>query len=331
MLLFVDEVHRIVPPRYPLDDSDDLKRLMEHCEGAVQICSPRPYIEIGQDQGQVFGRALNQPDFTRIARSKKMVTQIGPRGDREVKDWEFLHIEKIGSVVRQELEARNMLRRSPWYDYWMLVPLGVGSLVVGMLADQAAEDLGFDAVTDQPLAFALNSINQCSNKRSALIEGIIASRVAAVHVPKDILLMPVEEYAELRKRSARARSEFAKMVRELKDIQRMDRGISPEAFRERLDGIIGHVGSEMKRFRESKSASKINDWVPFMLTNIVPTATAFVFGPIPATITGLFSFGINAIGKLTKKNEQFSYPKVLQTLCAANDAAGKAAVRKLVR
>jgi hypothetical protein len=331
MLLFVDEVHRIVPPNYPLDDSDDLKRLMEHCDGAVQICPPRPYIEINDDQGRVFGRALNESTFTRVARSKKWVAKIGPRGEPEVENWEFLHVEKIGYVVQRELQERDMLRPSPWHDYWKLVPRGVGSLVVGMLADQAAEALGFDAVTDQPLAFALNSVNRVSDKSSPIIEGIIASTVASVHVPKDIALMPVEDYAELRRQNARARSEFAKMVRDLKDIQRMDRRISPVEFRKRLDGIVEHVGSEMKRFRATNAASKINDWVPFALTTILPTAIAFAFGPIPAGITGVFSFGINAIGKLTKKTEQFSYPKVLQTLCAADDAAAKAAVRNLIK
>jgi hypothetical protein len=330
MLLFVDEIHRIVPADYALEDSDELKRLMEHCKGCVQICRPRRYIEISEEQGTLFGRALDQPTFYNIAKEKKLKILISKGAEATVENWELLHVEKIGFVVRRELEQRDMIRPSPWHDYWKLVPRGVGGLVVGMLADQAADKLGFDAVTDQPLAFALNSLSQCRDRKSALIEGIIASTLASVHVPKDIGFLPVNEYAELRKRHTAARVEYAKFVREMKDIQRMDRAISPEEFRSRLDDIVEHVGTEMKKFRRSKAASKINDWVPFILTSLVPTAAAYAFGPLPAAITGVFTFTITAVGKLTKPKDQFSYPKVLQAFCAANDAAANAAIRALM-
>ena len=245
--------------------------------------------------------------------------------------WEFLHVDKIGAKVDRELRSRKMLRPYPLQDCWQMVPQGIGNLVLGMLADQVAQKRGFDAVTDQPLAFALNSLNQCSDTSSPLIEGIIASTVASVHVPKDIGLLSVEEYVELRKRHADVRSEFAKMVRELKDSQRMSQKILQNDFRDRLDGIVEHVGSEVKRFRGSKAASKFNEWIPFTLTSVVPVAATVAFGPLPGIATGAFSFAINAIAKLTKKTTQFSYPKVLQTLCAVDDAAGKAALRKLTK
>jgi hypothetical protein len=303
---------------------------MERCEDSVQICPPRRYIEIGEEQGTLFGRALDQPMFRSIAQAKRRTIKIGKTGGVEVENWEFLHVEKIGFVVRRELEYRAMLHPSAVHDSWNLVPRGVGGLVVGMLADQAADELGFDAVTDRPLAFALNSLNQCTDRRSTLIEGIIASTVASVHVPKDIALLPIDRYAELRERHSAARAEYAKFVREVKDMQRMDRRISPEEFRSRLNGIVEHVGKEIKQFRASKAASKINDWVPFVLTSVMPTAAAYAFGAVPAAITGGITFTINAVGKLTKGTKQFSYPKVLQTFCAADDAAANAAIRALM-
>ena len=331
MLLFVDEVYRIVPVDHPLKDSDDLRRLIELTDGAVRTCEPTPYIEINKEQAQTFGKALEQPNFINTANSKEMTFTISPDGTFAAPGWGFLHVAKIGPEVDRELRSRKMLRPSPLQDYWQMVPRGVENLVLGMLADQVAQKRGFDAVTDQPLAFALNSLNQCSDTSSPLIEGIIASTVASVHVPKDIGLLSVEEYVELRKRHADVRSEFAKMVRELKDGQRMNQGMSPIDFRDKLDGIVEHVGSEVKRFRDSKAASKFNEWVPFTLTNLVPIAATLKFGILPGIVTGVFSFAINAIAKLAKKTTQFSYPKVLQTLCAVDDAAGKAALRKLTK
>lgn len=328
MLLFVDEIYRIVPTRHPLDDSDDLKRLIELSDGAIQTCEPSPYIEITPNQARLFGTALDQPRFLRVAQSKKMVFIIGPGGEQEVRDWEFLHVDKLGSAVRRALGKRDMLRWSP-HDEWQLVPRGVGNLVVGMLADKVAERRGFDAVTDQPLAFALNSLNQCSDRQSQKIEGIIASTVASVHVPKDIALLTTKQYVELRKRHSKVRSEFAKMVRELKEAQRMSASLSPADFRDRLDGIVEHVGSEVKRFRDSKAASKFNEWVPFALTSLVPIAATLAFGSLPGVAAGVFSFSVNTIAKLTKKTAQFSYPKVMQTLCAVDAVAANAAVRSL--
>lgn len=328
MLLFVDEIHRIVPKHYSLDDSDNLKSLIELTGNAIQICEPSPYIEITDSQASTFGRALDQPRFTRVAQSKKMVYIIRPGGEQEVRDWEFLHVKKIGHGVWQELVNRKMLRDSQ-NDHWQLVPRGVGSLVVGMLADKAAARLGFDAVTDQPLAFALNSLNQCSDKQGQCIEGIIASTVASVYVPRDIALLTTKQYVELRKRHSKVRSEFAKMIRDLKEVQRMSADMSPADFRDRLDGIIEHVGSEVKRFRDSKAASKFNEWVPFALTSLFPIAATLTLGPLPGVAAGVFSFSVNTIAKLTKKSAQFSYPKVLQTFCAADDASAKAAVRRL--
>lgn len=331
MLLFADEVHRIVPNHYPVEDSDDLKQLIELTDGAVQTCNPQPYIEITTAQAQIFGKALDQPQFTKIAHAKKMIARIGPDGKTEMLGWEFLHVDKIGGHVHQELYSRQMLRPSPWHDYWQLVPRGVGGLVVGMVADQVAERRGFDAVTDQPLAFALNSLNQCNNRSSTMTEGIVASAVAKAHVPQAIGLLTAKQYVELRKRHAKARGEFAKMVRELKNNQRINPAMTPADFRDRVDGIVEHVGNEVKRFRESKAASKFNEWVPFALTSLVPIGATLAFGPLPGVATGLFSFGINAIAKASKKTAQFSYPKVLQTLCAVDDAAARAAVRKLSR
>jgi len=329
MLLFVDEIYRIVPTHHSLDDSDDLKSLIELTGTAIQTCEPTPYIEITADQALTFGTALNQTRFMRVAASNKMAFKLGPGGEQEVAGWEFLHVDKIGSRMRRELENRKMLRPST-EDVWQLVPRGVGNLVVGMLADKVAQKRGFDAITDQPLAFALNSLNQCFDREAPSIEGIIASTVATIYVPKDIVRLTTKQYVELRKRHSEVRSEFAKMVRDLKDAQRMSAKLSPADFRDRLDGIVEHIGSEVKRFRDSKAASKFNEWVPFALTSLVPIAATLAYGPLPGATAGVFSLSVNIIAKLTKKTATFSYPKVMQTLCAVDDAAANAAVRRLV-
>lgn len=329
MLLFADEVYRIIPRHNTKDDSDELKRLIELTDGAVKTCDPYAFVDIEPAQAKLFGKALDQPSLLRVAESKKRIIEIGVLGSVEVKDWEFLHVEKIGRSVRQELTSRKMLWDSPLHNDWQLVPRGVGNLVVGMLADKIAERRGFDAVTDQPMAFALNGLNQCIGRGGRNLEGVIASAVAKAHVPAEIGLLTTKKYVELRKRHSDVRREYAQMVRELKDIQRMNSSMSAAELRSRVDGIVEHVGVEMGKFKDSKAGSKFHEWVPFVVTSLVPIAATLAFGPLPGAATGLFSFGINAISKASKKTAQFRHPKVLQTLCAVKSATARAAVRKL--
>ena len=329
VLLFVDEVYRIVPPREKLDDSEGLKRLMDACPGAVLRCSPENYINITEAQSEIFGRALDQPQFTRVVNSNKMIVYVGPAGETQVRGWEFLHVEKIGHGVGAQLERRDMIRPSVGDPHWKLVPRGVGGLVLSMVADQIAKDRGFDAITDEPLAFALNSLRQCAATDSPRLEGVIASAVATMQVPRDISLVPAKQYAELRERYTDVRSEFARMVRAFKQDARLDRIANPIEFRKQLDQMAQDVGKEMERFRRTKVASKFNDWAPLVMTSLFPVAVTCAFGPVPGAITGAFSFAVNAVAKFTKPKRQFAYPKVLQTLCAANDLAARAAVRAL--
>jgi hypothetical protein len=318
MLLFVDEIHRIVPPNETLEDSDDLKRLMEHCHGAVKRCAPQHYVEISPELAILFGKALDNPKFTELAKTNGLTIVID-NGKESVKGWEFLHAEKIGNHVHNELMKRCMLRDYAGGSNWQLVPRGVGSLVLSMVANHIAQDKGFDAITDQPLGFVLNSLNECTGRDALNLEGIVASAVATVHVPRAISHISAKEYAELRESYSDARSEFASLTRELKESARLDRIHDPRDFRCRIDDITSSVGDEMAKFRRTQCANKFNDWIPFMMTTIFPVAVGFAFGAVPGLVTAGFSLAVNSAAKLTKKSTQFRHPKVLQTLCSLDD------------
>jgi hypothetical protein len=63
----------------------------------------------------------------------------------------------------------------------------------------------------------------------------------------------------------------------------------------------------------------------------VPVAAPYAFGLIPGGVATAFTLGVNSVAKLTKKNAHFSYPKVLQTLCAADEATAEAAIRRIAK
>ncbi|WP_367874411.1 hypothetical protein [Luteolibacter sp. Populi] len=331
ILLFADEVHRIVPPHEKLEDSKALKRLMDCCDGAVHRCSPLNHIEISKLSAKVFGQALDHPRFLKIAREEKIKITIDRLGEQRIAGWEFLHVEKIGTHVRSELTRRGMLKSFIEDSRWLSVPRGVSTLVMGMIAEKIAASEGFDAITDQPLAFALNGVNSCGADTAAQIDGIIASAIATFNVPKDISYIPEKEYAELRERNSDARAEFARMVRELKSDHRLDRTNNLSAKLLKIENITSDIGKEMEKFRKSKFASKFHEWIPFHLTSLFPIVSPLLLGPLPGFVTGGFSFSVNLLSKLTKKTPSFQYPKVLQTLCSTKKAAEKAALKHLAK
>jgi hypothetical protein len=330
MLLFVDEIHRIVPSSHKLKDSRELLALNDLTGEAVKVCSPEPYIILSQTQAGYFSAALDRLLANAGGRVAKPRITVGARGIKHILGWERLHVDKMNGTTRQLLQERGLLFRSQ-DEYWYYVPKEVGNLVVGMLANSAAEHQGFDAVTDQPLAYALSNLSQLGPSGTPTVEGAIASAVASVHVPGGIAKLSTKEYVELRKRHNEVRAEYAKMVRELKNVQRISPQLDSVELRIRLDNIVEHLGSEVTRFRKSKAAAKYNDWVPFTLSSLVPIAVTLAFGPSFGVTTGLIAYGVNVTGKITNKSDRFDYPGVLQTFCAADDKAAKAELRALTK
>jgi hypothetical protein len=121
VLLFVDEVYRIVPLDVDTADSDDLKSLMDACKGAVLRCDPINYIELPEEMTALFGKALDRPEFANIANAKKRTFAIKD-GKLRVDDWEFLHVGKVAGGVERELINRNMLMPCAVNDSWHIVP-----------------------------------------------------------------------------------------------------------------------------------------------------------------------------------------------------------------
>jgi hypothetical protein len=208
MLLFVDEIHRIVPRAHKLSDSDELKALNDMTGEAVKVCQADPYIRLSQSQQAHFTTALDRLLKAPGGKAVKPRVTVGAKGIKRVPGWERLHMDKMYPSTRQLLLDRNLLFRAA-DEHWYYAPKEVGNLVVGMLATNAAQHRGFDAVTDQPLACALNNMYQLDTSGTPTVEGAIASAVASVHVPDVIAKLSIREYVELRKQHGAVRAEYA--------------------------------------------------------------------------------------------------------------------------
>jgi hypothetical protein len=209
---------------------------------------------------------------------------------------------------------------------------GVSGLVVGMIASRIAENKGFDAITDNSLAYAINGISGCTGNTGAILDGCVGNAIATFHVPETISLLSAREYAELRARHEGVRTEFSRVVRDYRETARLDRITNGIELARKLDEISQSVGDEMEKFRASKYARSLSGWVPFTLASVIPVALGAVTSGLPGSIGGAaFSFVVRAAARIGDASKQLKYPRVLQTLCAAEDAAGMAEIRDLSR
>jgi hypothetical protein len=214
-------------------------------------------------------------------------------------------------------------------DQWRLVPRGVGGLILSMLADSIARQKGFDAITDHPLAFALNGLYEVSDKSSAIIDGTIASALLSVQVPKSINLLSVNEYSELRECYAGSRVAFSNLVTEIRTTARFERIASKKEFRARLDDVIENFEKEFSEFKKTKKANKVNEWTTLNLRYVLPVMITYIFGPVWGGITAGVGLGVQSLEKLLKKGDNFYHPRVLQALASTQNRTFTAELKQL--
>jgi hypothetical protein len=253
VLLLVDEVHRILPDDVEHEDSPQLRSLLDCCPGAVKSVAPRkPALSLPDAFMGNLERALDLCKETLPQRSASFTLLIDQLGRTEIPGWELLHEQKVSDAVRRMLEQRNLIHDTAaryvagrsHSGSWLVVPRGVADLIISGVADQIAENQGFDAFTDRPLAFALNAVSACEQGDQSLLNGTMASVIAGYHIPTAIEHLSVEEYAKLREDFAPARSEFSRMVLDMKGELRLDKVRDPEIHRRnhRAGSSISHYG-----------------------------------------------------------------------------------------
>lgn len=333
ILLLADHIYRIVPKQITVRDTVELLEIQQHCGAPVKTYSTNLNLNPTPSELAMLNFALNQPCFKRIAKKGELSYPIGDKGRvSEPSEWENLHMAKIPTDVLRELERRNMIAESPRQQPWYLVPKGVGSLVVGMLANRIARQYGHDAVTDEPFPFAINTMSNTRYTDPAPQRGEVLMAIARAAIPGNIDTLPIKKYAQLRNSYADVRIQFASLVEQLRETHRLDNMTDAIQIRNKLAEISKDIRKDMKQYRKTRFAKRFRTWVPLSVGAIISAAFLVSCPPLAGGFATLgFGFALAAAGEFRKPDDPPN-KKVLQLLCAADDAVPKtgiAAIRKL--
>src|ERR1039458_3891434 len=205
VLLFVDEVRRIIPASANHSDSPRARELADAIPGCLQTVSPIPddtwfddlnFVRLEKALEQIKGENGDSP-------SKELSLIFDQTGHVRVKGNVWLSNAKLERRVRDLLMKHDLavdlspILGSAPSGYSLSANREAADLIVSYVADRIAKRTGFDTMTDQPLAFmvhALDALGVSDLGRAREAEGALASAVAQVVVPAEVEHLSLNDY-----------------------------------------------------------------------------------------------------------------------------------------
>jgi hypothetical protein len=200
------------------------------------------------------------------------------------------------------------------------------------LASRIASRLGVDAITDQPMPFAVAALRGIPQQTSddGAAEGALLSAVATLMIPVSVAKIPPQRYLEIRESFAEIREAFKAVTTELAARHRLKRVEDAEEFGRRVDAVARDFARQYREYRKSRYARQIRSWAPMCLGNILLVPTAFV-SPITAAGLTVASFAIQVIEKSLGGSDSAAGERVFHMLAGLRrDIVKHSGVRELV-
>lgn len=279
MLLFADQIDRIVPEDADPNDPDIIKELIQEIPGSLVSKPPRTAdIEFDTLTFQRLKQAFRHIR-TRSFRGTEIQLRVGQGGTLEIDGHVFLHHAKVAPQVRELLIEEGMLlpcleemaRNTGVPDYYP-VPERASNLILSCIADRIARREGMDTVTDEELDFAMTTMDSCRvaiGHPQGSIEGALLSAIAKVGIPREVETLSVRTYKDLRESYAGIREAFKEYVTNISALNRLQRVEDRDVLSERIEDIAERIKRECDAYTKSQFARQFKEWVPFALCSVL--------------------------------------------------------------
>jgi hypothetical protein len=295
VLLLADNVTRIVPSDVELRDPPNLL--------ALQDCIPDCLRRISPQQGDVAIEEENLPRlakaFSLLARprgkspKKKVTILISKDGSQSLVDHVFLHNSKISEAIKEELRRNDLIldgfEKMSGQDGFLVVDEAASDLILSCIAGNISRRTGFDAITDKPIPFALNALNNLGLGRmqdSGVPEGALLASIASLLVPAEVGSLEPVEYRKLREAHAAIRAAFKELTVDLARINRLDHIDDPKNLSVGVDATAREFVKEYEAFRKSRYARGFKKWAPLYVGGLLSTISAAFAPPIAIGMAG---------------------------------------------
>ena len=327
VLLLVDEVVRIVPEEAEHADSPATRQLLDAMPGCLKRISPLP--EDKSFDSLNFHRLQKAFRHIRDKNSgkpkKNFDLTIHQDGSVQMKGNAWLSNEKVEQRVRDLLfeydlaaDTTNPFTGLAPFKNAILANEEASGLIVSYIADRVSRRTGLDTMTDEPVAFAVRSLDALGISDKSLDregEGALASAIAQFVVPASVERISSTDYAELRESFADVREAFQELVRVVASHAKLNRAQSGNVLELRLKTAIEDFQREWYLYRKSRFARRLKQWAPMCIGGLL-TVPAALLSPILGFGTAAAGFAITVIEKsLTKDEGPYGQGKTFNLLC----------------
>jgi hypothetical protein len=335
VLLLSDSVTRIVPTDVELDDPDELHALQDSIPSCLRTISP--------EERDVSIEEQNLPRLTKafafLARSqrkgskRKITMTISPGGSISIAGHVFLHPGKVSPVIQGELQRHGLILDGFGQGDFLAVDEGASHLILSAIAENISRRTGFDTITDKPIPFALNSLNNLGvgDVGPTDAEGALLSSLATVLIPVSVGSLEQNRYRLLRESYAPIRAAFKALTEELARINRLGRIEDPKALREQVEVATQDFVKQYQTFRKTRYARGFKGWAPLYIGGFLSMASVLVSPPIAVGIAGASLLTQVVQKKLEAPSDQAGRNRVFNMLAGLEkDIVKRSGVKQLI-
>ncbi|MGA2337429.1 MAG: hypothetical protein ABSG08_18820 [Terriglobales bacterium] len=322
ILLLADDVTRIVPLDVELHDPQGLLALQDSVPGCLRTISPeKADIAIENDHLPRLVKAFAFLARSRSKASKETVTiVIAPDGSSSIVGHVFLHSSKVSPVIHDELRRNGLilsgLERISGQKGFIVVDKAASDLILSGIAGNISRRTGFDAITDKPVPFALNALNNLGvglTPVSGGAEGAVLASLTSILIPAEVATLKATEYRSLRESYAPIRIAFKELTADLARINRLNRIQDPRHLNDEVEATARDFFKEYQAFRKSRYARGFKAWAPLYVGGLLSIVGAVVAQPYVVEIAGL-SLGINIIQRIVDSSADHGRERVFNML-----------------
>lgn len=292
-LLLHDSVARIVPTDYPFQDSEDLLRFREALPDAIEDKpSSTELIQFDELQLDHIDRAFAEVE--RRTQERKLHTTIRFRDEGEFRistelvGYVFLHKSKISTDVLRLLNKHD-LGPARYREFakgvtggtdWIPVKREASHLILSLLADRMALQLGCGTVTSEALDYSLIAVTARGvGPLSGRLPGptatrLLASLVIETLIPDSLNDAPLDLYIELRKELTDIREPFKELVQEAQSAEGLLDVSDVEMLAERLKAISERISEKIETVQARNRFSRFRKWGLFTVGSLVALGSA---------------------------------------------------------
>jgi len=171
----------------------------------------------------------------------------------------------------------------------LVVQEAASDLILSAIAENISRRTGLDAITDKPIPFALNGLNNLGVTEIVPggAEGALLTSLVSVLIPAEVALLDVRKYRDLRESYVSIRGAFKELTANLARINRLDRIQDPKTLSDQVRVASQDFVTQYVNFRKSTYARNFKRWAPLYIGGVLAVVGTLVSPPVAAGVAGV--------------------------------------------